>query len=205
MDLPDRIARRLALPLPGRAAQARFEPEGAGGRHYLTPENARSAAVLVLVYPDADGWRLPLTLRPDTLPDHPGQVSLPGGAVDPGEDTAATALRELREELGVTTPVRLLGRLSPIYVFASNFAVTPWVGAIEVRPQWTPSPAEVAEVLEPPLAHLLNPANYGTHPRELAGRSQSVPHIVYERHRIWGATSMILSEFADVAVEALGG
>jgi hypothetical protein len=77
------------------------------------------------------------------------------------------------------------------------------VGAIDTRPHWTPSPAEVAEVLETPIAHLLDPANYGTHTRELAGHSQSVPHILYERHRVWGATSMILGEFAAVAADAI--
>ena len=99
-----RLRDRLAEPLPGRCAQARFEPELAYGRHSgPAPSSARQAAVVVLLYEHAGEWTTPLTVRPAHLTNHAGQVSLPGGLVEPGETTAAAALRELEEELGVAT------------------------------------------------------------------------------------------------------
>lgn len=203
MNLPALLANRLQQPLPGRAAQQQFEPEGAEGRHFQTPASPRAAAVIALLYPHQDGWRLPLTVRPDTLAAHPGQISFPGGAVETGESTGQAALRELDEELGVPpSEVELLGPLSPLYVFASRFLVQPWLGLARAEPRWRPSPEEVAEVLEVPLAHLADGANHAAHQLFILGRDRSVPHIEWQGHRIWGATSMILAELIQVWREA---
>lgn len=198
-----RLAARLAEPLPGPAAQARFEPELSFGRHYApAPPDAREAAVVALFYPGERGWHVPLTVRPATMADHAGQVSFPGGAIDPGEDSRAAALRELEEELGVASAgIELLGRLSPIYVFASNFAVVPWVAACRTRPDWQPNPREVAELLEVPLAHLLDREQWGSHRRRIRGFEFAAPHIAFGGHQIWGATSMMLGELLAVVEE----
>jgi 8-oxo-dGTP pyrophosphatase MutT (NUDIX family) len=202
-ELPQWLAARLAEPLPGPMVGSRFEPLPRPWRHYdVAPPDARPAAVLLLLYPHDDQWHLPLTLRPAHLAAHAGQVSLPGGAVEPGESTVEAAIREFHEELGDDgLPIDLLGTLSPLYVQASNYIVTPWVAATASRPRFVPSPAEVEKVLEVPLLDLLNPAHFGSHVREHAGHAYSAPHFFLQSHRIWGATCMILGEFVTI----LGG
>lgn len=204
VDLPDVLAARLAEgSLPGREAQRRLEPGLCYGRHFGPPTHrARSAAVMTLLYPTDEGWHLPLTVRPTTLRGHAGQISLPGGVVEPGEASGTAALRELEEELGVPGgEVRLLGQLSPLYVFVSEFQISPWVAAVAARPHFQPSPAEVGELLQVPLAHLLDPASLGSHRRRQRGIELTAPHFLWGRHRIWGATAMILSELTAVVSE----
>jgi 8-oxo-dGTP pyrophosphatase MutT (NUDIX family) len=202
-QLPEILAARLAQPLPAAEAKARFEPRPWPRADYDTPRaDARYAAVLILLYPHEGRWWLPLTLRQPHLPAHAGQVSLPGGAIGPGESSQAAAVREFHEELGaVGETVELLGPLSPIYVHASNFRVEPWLAAAEARPAMTPNPAEVAELLEVPLGHLLDPANFGCHPRQQEGVSYEAPHFLWTSHRIWGATCRILGELVAILEE----
>ncbi len=155
--------------------------------------------MLILLYPHQGSWHLPLTLRPAHLPDHPGQVSLPGGALLPGETAREAAVREFCEELGVADPVvEVLGPLSPVYVQASRFRVEPWVGWSPQRPEMQPNPVEVAALLEVPLAHLIDPRHRGRHVRQDRGRRYWAPHFQWQQHRIWGATWMILSELVAV-------
>ena len=200
MQLPERLAARLASPLPGPMVGSRFESKPRFGRHYdCAPPDARQAAVLILLYPHQDRWHLPLTLRPADLPDHPGQISLPGGAIEPGESGSQAALREFHEELGdPTLELRVLGHLSPLYVHASNFRVEPWVAVAPRRPQWSPSRIEVAQLLEVPLDHLLDPANLGCHERQYQGQSYVAPHFAWKDHSIWGCTCMILGELVTI-------
>ena len=198
--LPGLLTRRLAEPLPGRLGQRLFEPELSYGRHYSPPpDDARQAAVLVLLYPHHGQWHIPFTARPETMADHAGQVSFPGGMIEPGESSRQAALRELEEELGVGPDrIELLGRLSPLNLYVSNFAITPWVAALDHRPEMNPNPQEVAEVLEVPLAHLLDPVNVSRAPWSHGGIQFHAPYIGWHEHRIWGATSMMLGEFLTI-------
>ena len=204
-DLPQRLAERLKQPLPGRAAQARFEPELGYGRHFAPPRDARRAAVVMLVYRRGGAWRLPLVLRPSTLTSHGGQIGLPGGVIEPGEADHEAALRELHEELGIEpASVELLGSLSPLYVFVSNFVVTPWVAWSRVEPEFAASPAEVAEVLDVPLGHLLDKVGVGRYRREVRGLKFTAPCISFEDHCIWGATAMMLAELIELLEDVRG-
>ena len=160
--------------------------------------------MLALLYPYQGRWHLPLTLRHAGLPSHAGQVSLPGGAVDRGETGPEAAVREFHEELGAHDhQIALLGRLSPVYVHSSNFQIEPWVAAAGRRPRLVPNPAEVEQVLEIPLAHLLDPQNFGSHERTHDGRPYTAPHFLWQSHRIWGATCMLLGELVTL-LEELG-
>lgn len=202
MDLPARLSRRLQQGvLPGRAAQARFEPQLSYGRHFgPAPEDARRAAVLMLLFPDGNQWRLPLVLRPMTLAAHGGQIGLPGGAVDPGESSDQAALRELQEELGVPPDgVQLLGQLTQLYVYGTHFLVTPWLAWTPQRPQFVPCSAEVDEVVEASLSQLADPGAVGTFHRELRGITFSAPCISLAGHCLWGATAMMLAELVELA------
>src|SRR5687768_9984333 len=114
----------LRAPLPGPAAQRRFAPAPLrdGWAPDLLPHGARRAAALLLIHPGPDGPSFPLTVRHHDLPHHPGQVSLPGGKLDPGEDGRAAALREAWEEIGVPSDdVRIVGSLSTVWIAVSNF------------------------------------------------------------------------------------
>ena len=189
---------RLAHDLPGPEAQLRFAPRPIrkGWAPHLTPDGARHAAALILIYPDSGGPRLPLTRRRDDLPHHPGQISLPGGRIDPGERADAAALREAHEEIGVDPrDVRLLGRLSSLWVVVSNHVVVPFVGVVDARPAFTPEPREVAELIEVPVAAVRDSARLGWTQRPREGIVVTYPHFELEGHHVWGATAMILGEF----------
>ncbi|MBN2216375.1 MAG: CoA pyrophosphatase [Pirellulales bacterium] len=195
--LPDKLRCLLEGPLPGPEVASRFEPGSRVVKHYAAPpDGAREAAVLVLLYPSLGQWHVPLTVRGEHLDHHAGQVSLPGGAVEPGETSAGAAIREFHEELGAEgLNVELLGRLTPLYVATSNFRVEPWVGAAAQRGDMRPNQQEVDRLLEVPLNHLLDPSHFGRHQREKEGRRFEVPHFAWEDYLIWGATCMILGEF----------
>jgi 8-oxo-dGTP pyrophosphatase MutT (NUDIX family) len=180
-----------------------MESELAYGRHFGPPRrDARPAAVVALLHQLNGRWQLPLMVRPETLAYHAGQISLPGGLIEAGESSEEAALRELEEELGIARfGVLLLGQLSPLYLFGTNFWITPWVAATRGGVDFTPNAAEVQEVLEVPLADLLDPAIRGWHVENCGTFQFSAPHFLWHGHQIWGATSMILAELVEIARE----
>ncbi|HTQ39392.1 MAG TPA: CoA pyrophosphatase [Pirellulales bacterium] len=202
-DLPQRLSSRLHQPLPGWLAQRTMEPELSFGRYKGPPRpDAQPAAVAAVLYQQNDEWHLPLMLRPVSLAHHAGQISLPGGTIDPDETSEKAALRELEEELGISRDgVLLLGQLSPLYLFGTNFLIAPWVAAVRSSLQLRPNPAEVQEVLQMPLADLLNPASRGRRIQQRGSLQFEAPHFAWRQHLIWGATSMILAELVAVLSE----
>lgn len=161
---------------------------------------ARAASTLLLVYPAADGsLTIPLTVRHAALRTHAGEVSLPGGAVDPTDASAeAAALREAHEEVGVEPGlVRVLGMLDPVWIPVSNFELQPFVGAVARRPVLRPHVAEVASIVEMPLAHLLSEAALTEELIEGDGWRLQAGVYRYGGQRIWGATARILAMFTS--------
>ncbi|MBS1968007.1 MAG: CoA pyrophosphatase [Chloroflexi bacterium SZAS-1] len=157
----------------------------------------RPGAVLVLLYPDGDDLRLPLTVRSDKLPSHRGEVSLPGGAIDP-EDAGPedAARRECYEELGVDPfSIEVWGLLSSFYIQPSNFQVTPVVGFTERMPVLRPNDAEVSSVLTVTARELLDPTLVIRERWNLRGIDVTVPFFAIGEHKVWGATAVVLSEF----------
>ncbi len=214
-DLPQLLAARLKRPLPGPMVGSRFEPQPRHGRHYdRPPPEAKSAAVLMLLYPKRgesaesgdEEWHLPLMVRPGGAEPHAGQVSLPGGAVEQGESSLDAAVREFREEVcPAGHNLMPLGHLTPVYVHVSNYLIAPWLAVARSAPALVANPSEVQEVLEVPLAHLLDPANFGAHERTKEGRPYTAPHFLFRGHRIWGATCMILGELVTILEDLPGG
>ena len=198
-DLESFLRTRLAATLPGPAAQLRFapEPRRKGWEPQLNPEGARQAAALLLLYPGPDGApHLPLTVRHDDLPHHPGQISLPGGRVDPGEPPEQAALREASEEIGLDPAgVRLVGSLSSLWVIVSNHVLRAYVGVSDARPDFRLAPREVSALVEAPLTTLLDPKNVSWTQRVRDGMLVRYPHFHVSGHEVWGATAMVLAEF----------
>ena len=192
------IRHDLAGPLPGKAAQYRMAPQlGASRESYDTPRaDARQGGVLALFYPSGDRLNLPLILRPTYTGVHSGQVGFPGGGFDPlDSDLTATALREAYEEVGVhPSELTVLGHLTPLYVFASNYLVLPTVAWTDYRPEFRPDPYEVAQLIEAPLLDLLDEENRRSEQWDLRGRISEVPFFAIQGHTVWGATAMMLSE-----------
>lgn len=191
---PEELRRALQGPLPGRPAQLWMAPQP---RPMDADHRPQLAAVLLLLYPGEAGWFFPLTLRTHGVANHQGQVSLPGGARHGRESLRRTALRETAEELGVSArDVEILGRLTPLYVAVSDFQIVPFVGYTPARPDFRPSPDEVAQVLETPLEMLLDERIRFEEDWDLPdGRHLHVPYFLILGHKVWGATAVILGEF----------
>jgi 8-oxo-dGTP pyrophosphatase MutT (NUDIX family) len=197
-ELIEFLTSRLQQPLPGPNVHRRFapRPHHQGWRPDDRPAGARHAAALLLLYPAANGAAFPLTVRRTDLPVHPGQVSLPGGRINPDESAHAAALRESEEEIGVdASAVTVLGALSSLWVIVSNHVVQPFVGISMTRPDFRPSPSEVAALVEMPLADLHDLRRLKWEQRTRDGVLVDVPFFDLDGYQVWGATAMILGEF----------
>jgi 8-oxo-dGTP pyrophosphatase MutT (NUDIX family) len=189
----------IAVRLPGPAVQRRFAPVPVRNDWApdARPDTARHAAALVLVHPGPEGPSIPLTVRHADLPHHAGQVSLPGGALDPGERADAAALREAHEEIGVPSDdVRIVGALSTVWIGVSNFLVHPYVAVTDVTPGFRAHPGEVATLFDVTIAALCDPRSLKWARREREALQMIYPYFDIRSHVVWGATAMILGEFA---------
>jgi 8-oxo-dGTP pyrophosphatase MutT (NUDIX family) len=200
------LRERLAGTLPGIEAQLRFAPSptrpGWKAGHF--PADTRTAAALLLLYPSDDGVSVPLTIRGHGLPRHAGQISLPGGATDPGETLVEAALREASEEIGIDpSTVSVLGELTPVHVLVSGFTLHPIVGVTEERPRFVAAPGEVEEVLEISLDDLRDASRIRRGVRFREGLAIEYPYFDLLGHQVWGATAMILGEFISLLQEAI--
>jgi 8-oxo-dGTP pyrophosphatase MutT (NUDIX family) len=150
------------------------------------------AAVLVAVV-DRPEPTVILTERPQTMRKHPGQISFPGGRIDPGDDgPIAAALREAEEEIGLPpAAVEVIG-IADLYRTATGFEVTPVIGVVPPDLPLVPHPGEVASMFEAPLHYLLDPARQETRTVEFSGRTRSYYEIDWQGRRIWGATAAML-------------
>ncbi|MGC1242040.1 MAG: CoA pyrophosphatase [Chryseosolibacter sp.] len=201
-ELCNALKVRLEKPLPGETAHALFRATPVGDVRPLVDHKdpPRPGGVLLLLYEDEGIVKFPLIKRPEYAGAHSGQVSLPGGKAEPGEDAIRTALRECEEEIGVLQhSVQILGKLSDFFVIPSNYIVTPVVASVKAKPVFRPDPYEVARILEARLAEIST--DHAMKQKEIlaAGKYRMMaPHFEIENEVVWGATAMMLNEFRTV-------
>lgn len=190
------LARSWAAQQRERRARQGILAEGAGG-------DLRPAAVLIPLVARPDGVTVLLTQRTPHLAAHAGQISFPGGRLEPHDrDARAAALRETEEEIGLTHQhVQLLGELEE-YGTVTGFRVTPVVGVVTPPFTLAPDPTEVAEIFEVPLDYILDPANrrHGVEQRD--GVERDIYEIVFTSYRIWGFTARLLVRLVEAIEEA---
>jgi 8-oxo-dGTP pyrophosphatase MutT (NUDIX family) len=166
----------------------------------MPPPDIRNAAGLLLVFPDAaDRAHIVLTVRAGTLGRHSGQVSLPGGVIEPGESYAHAALREAHEEIALDPSlVTIAGALTPIDIPVSGFRLHPVVGFSGAHPPLTPADGEVAKILIVAIDDLMSADALAQTTREREGRRIDAPAFCAGGEEIWGATAMVLAEFLAI-------
>ena len=198
------MAERQEITLPQiRRAIARHTP-------VLRPEFGRAAGVLVPLLPRPEGLHVLFTERSKELRAHAGQISFPGGSVDPADaDVRAAALREAQEEVGLQQQhVEVLGTIDDCPTFVTGYVITPVVGVIDPlaftaagRYPWDPSPAEIAALHELPLSDFCDPANLRVEMREREGQMFELYWYTVRGTVVWGATARILNQLIELARE----
>lgn len=164
----------------------------------IRPQRLVPAAVLVPVVVRENTLSLLLTCRAAHLKHHAGQISFPGGRLEPGDAGAlAAALRETEEEVGLSADhVEVIGYLDN-YFTITGYSVTPVVGFVDGSQPLTLDPGEVEQVFEVPIAHALDPREHRRRRKKLMGVEIPYYEIVYREHRIWGATAAMIVAFYE--------
>ncbi len=204
--LDNYLTSRLAQPLPGPDSQLKMSlnPRSSSLTGQKRSQEAWPAAVLVLFYPFQAGIFLVLIKRSGQVRYHQHQISFPGGQKEEGESVEQAALREAGEELNINPgKIKLDGRLTPLFIEISNYCLQPVVATAGQRPDFKPNPREVAEIIELPLSHLLDPINKKEEWQWLRGQSVLIPFYEFNGYQIWGATAMVLSELIDILNEKI--
>jgi 8-oxo-dGTP pyrophosphatase MutT (NUDIX family) len=172
-------------------------------RRVVAPGPLVRAAVLVPLI-ERHGPHLVFAKRTDRVGTHRGQISFPGGTVDPADASLLdAALRESEEEVGLPrAAVEPLGALDDTETVATQFVITPWVGVIRGPVVWRPDGVEIEKVIEVPFAALVKPANFRVEHWERAGVARPVYFYDYGGERIWGATARIVKHYLDLVTGA---
>lgn len=193
----------IEKPLPGEKAQMGMSPLPVDARRFSRdiPTNHRKGSVLILFYPNEGQAFFPLIKRPEYEGIHSGQIAFPGGKMEAeDEDEIDTALREAWEEVAILPEqVKLIGKLSNLFIPASNFLVSPIIGYSESKPVFFPEEREVARIIEASVSALYEPK---IRKRKNLVISESfsldTPYFEVDKEMVWGATAMILNELLQL-------
>lgn len=199
----DSLQERLRNTLPGLEAQLKMTSMSRVRElmNFTVRGDAQPSGVLILFYPYMEKIYTVFILRPTYEGVHSGQVSLPGGKKEPGDnDITETALREASEEIGVDSKdVRIIGKLTDLYIPPSNFLVTPVVGYSLSRPSFRIDPFEVEKIIEADISLLLfEPIIEQMKITVRDGMEIEAPAYIMNGNIIWGATAMIISELREI-------
>ena len=160
----------------------------------------KKAAVLVCFFKRKGEYYLPLIRRPMHEKNHPGQIALPGGAMEENETLENTALREAFEEVGIVPDnVEILGKMTPLPVPVSKYVITPFIGITNNEPKWNINRQEVDELIILKYTDLIDSNNGYYEDWNLNGNMLRVPIFKIMNEDIWGATAAVLSELIDLS------
>lgn len=192
---------RRVLATAGEALPAENEVRRAVGAG-----TGRSAAVLAPLYDEGGRAMVVLTRRTWALSTHQGEVSFPGGRVEPGESSADAALREAKEEVDLDpASVELIGELDHLNTLSSGSHIVPYVGALPGRPELSPNPGEVEAVLHVELAELADPAIYREEVWPFPnGFERRLHFFELEGDTVWGMTAALLRQLLGMVTGTLG-
>lgn len=191
----------LAHELPGEDAHRLMDPLRPKQRSAVDKGAARESAVLILLSIGEEGIKFPLIQRPKYDGPHSGQIALPGGKQEETDrNLEHTALRETHEEIGIIPEhVQMLGKLSTVYIPPSNFNLTPYVGWMDLTPDYVNDSREVESLFEVYLHELIDPSMRKDTSIQLKNNFKiSAPSFDLKGGIVWGATAMILSEFSMI-------
>ncbi|WP_419868519.1 NUDIX hydrolase [Chryseobacterium sp. CT-SW4] len=199
----DFLKKVKSVELPGENAHGVFSPPSRPFFSYdqILEKNPKLASVNILLYLKNNEWYFPLIQRSENKHDrHSGQISLPGGKREEmDQNFAETAIRETSEEIGIEKYyVRIIREMSPIYIPASNFYVYPFISYTKKNPVFVLQESEVVEIIEFPVTSFLNLPDKPEIMALPGAGGKEVPVINFNGYIIWGATSMILSEFSQL-------
>ena len=197
-----KIETSLGSKLPGPEAHdiMRVGPRIPASLKRITKSPVASS-VLVLLFEENNSFNFILTLRSTKVETHKGQISLPGGVQEKNESLKDTALREAEEEIGVLRKtIEIIGELSSIYIPFSGYKVHPYVGWASVPPKLIPSEHEVERIIIVPVNELIDEKNQSQKKTILRGIPVTMPYFSLKEEIVWGATSMILSEFKQIII-----
>ena len=201
-DFITRLNNELVKTLPGEDAHLKMASTlknfSASFDHHGEP--VKNSAVCILLFPENNEWHSVLIKRPEYQGYHSGQIGLPGGKVDINDvDLKQTALREVREEIGVDElKIKIIGQLSDLYIPVSNIKVTPFIGCSTECPVFQIDPYEVVELIKFPVNMLLSAKSVKQEKMTFRGFDLDVPYYDIQGYHVWGATAMILSEFCEI-------
>ncbi len=198
--IKEKILKAIQSNLPGSVSQIKMLPEGRLPKNDIDKtEKIKKSAVLLLLIPENDTYKLLFIKRADDGSKHSGQIAFPGGKVE-GVDNglAETALRECEEEVGIVKEdIIILKPLSSLFIPVSNFFVKPFLGIIDYKPGLNINPDEVQKVFLLDIKELFV-AKPVIKKIKVRGKKITAPFYVFDEFEIWGASAMILSEFIDL-------
>lgn len=201
-DFSNKITFYKTANLGGQASQFKLAPKIRidFSEEKIKEQNPKKAAVLALFYPDKNNnTRFLLTQRASYKGTHSAQISLVGGKTENNETSKQTAIREAHEEVGINpSEINIIRKLSSTYIPPSNFWVTPFLGVANYQPTFNPN-YEVNKIIEVLAEDLLNDTNLSLTELETSYlKKTKVPCFTLNKHIVWGATAMILSEIKDL-------
>jgi 8-oxo-dGTP pyrophosphatase MutT (NUDIX family) len=199
-DFIKNLHAKLQEPLPGRAAHLKMMPVSRLTANIQPNETTRKSAILILFYPSENEIFLPLILRPAYDGVHGGQMAFPGGQKEKeDENLIRTALRETQEEIGIKAiDVKVLGKLSEIFIAPSNFHCQPVVGYVDYTPNFYPDAREVDSIFEVNLDEILNEKIISMSIVKTRGYEFEAPCYVIQNRIVWGATAVMIAELLEV-------